>query len=184
MTLDPSDTRYPNDDDRFSRVPSSMTLDQLVAWTNAMPPAPEYTPNEQYGDFVKRQTSYAAYRNAIVEQRDKMRKAEGALLIPKAPVGEDIMEAVRWVQQTGATPLEFLTKTYRDSSQQMGHRISAASKLMEFIHRRMPTSIDHQTQAIVPTAKLIDKTALASLSTKELATLESLFEKMSSVDES
>ena len=173
----PTDLRYPEDDERFERPPSSLTLTQACAWTDAMPPSPEFNPAEQYGEFTKRQTAYASYRNAVVETRDKLKRAEGQLLIPKAPVGEDIQEAIKWVSTTGATPLEFLTKTYRDSSQQMGHRIAAASKLMEFIHRRMPTAIEHNPHVEV-TAKSIDPTYLKSLNSKELETLEALLDKL------
>ena len=178
MILQPTSTSYPADDDRFEKPPSSYTLTQACAWVDDAPPSPEFNVSaEDYMAFTKRQTSYAAYRNAVVEQRDKLKRSEGQLLIPKAPVGEDIMEAINWIQSTGATPLEFLTKTYRDSTQQMGHRLTAAAKLMDYVHRKMPSTVEHSNTLEI-SAKSIDPTALASLSEKELASLEKLLDKM------
>jgi hypothetical protein len=52
------------------------------------------------------------------------------------------VEVIDWIQRTGETPIEYLTKTYRSSSAKTEHRISAARTLMDYVHRKMPHTID------------------------------------------
>jgi hypothetical protein len=138
--MEPHNIDYPAEDDRFRLTPEDMTLDQVTLWTLDIPPAPEFNPAEKYTEFTKRQTAYASYRNAVVTRRDALQLQEKRLLIPKAPVGEDVQAAIDWIQATGATPLEFLAKTYRNDSVPVALRISAASKLMDYVHKKLPTT--------------------------------------------
>lgn len=177
MDLQPNDIRYPADDPRFEFITTDMTLDQCVDWCTDFPPAPVMASGELYPDFVKRQTTYSAYRNDVIKQRDSLKRKAQQLAIPPVPVGDDISAAITWIQSTGKTPLEFMTQVYRDTGQQMGHRIAAASKLMEYIHRKMPQQIE-TTQMQQISAKNFDPSAIRALSEKELAALEKLLEKM------
>jgi hypothetical protein len=177
MILAPDTTGYPTDDERFEAIPTDMTLEQCLSWTSDFPPSPIMnSASESYTDFVKRQTSYAAYRNDVIAQRDRLKRQLNQLTIPPVPVGDDIAAAINWIQTTGKTPLEYLTTVYRDTGQQTGHRISAASKLMEYIHRRMPQAVDAATATV--SVKSFDPASIRALSEKELVALEKLLEKM------
>ena len=176
MLLDPTDTNYPSDDERFELIPTTMTLEQCLSWTQDFPPSP-IMGSETYPEFVRRQTAYAAYRNDVIAQRDRLKRQLNQLTIPPVPVGDDIAAAINWIQTTGKTPLEYLTTVYRDTSQQTGHRISAASKLMEYIHRRLPTTIDQSSSQAI-SSKSFDPAAIRALSEKELVALEKLLDKM------
>lgn len=178
MLYQPTSKEYPQQDERFAALPDEMTLGSCSLWTTNFPPSPEFCPGEDYKDFVKRQTFYATYRNDVVARRDELKLQQQKLNVPKAPVGEDISAAIDWIQATGVTPLEFLTKTYRDTGQLMGHRLSAASKLMEYVHRKMPAQVEVDNKGEVITAKQFDPVAIASLSEKELGVLERLLDKM------
>lgn len=175
--ISPDQITYPADDERFEAIPTELTLEQCLTFTQDFPPSPVMAPQETYPSFVKRQTAYAAYRNDVIARRDKLKRQLNQLTIPPVPVGEDINAAINWIQATGKTPLEYLTTVYRDTAQQTGHRISAAAKLMEFIHRRMPAAVDLTTQQAIST-KSFDPAAIRSLSEKELVALEKLLEKM------
>lgn len=177
MILAPDNTGYPADDERFEAIPSDLTLEQCLSWTSDFPPSPVMSSTtEDYQSFVKRQTSYAAYRNEVIAQRDRLKRQLNQLTIPPVPVGDDIAAAINWIQTTGKTPLEYLTTVYRDTSQQTGHRISAASKLMEYIHRRLPQTLDAATATV--SVKSFDPASIRALSEKELVALEKLLEKM------
>ena len=181
MILAPDNTGYPADDERFEAIPSDLTLEQCLSWTSDFPPSPVMASAsspapEDYPSFVKRQTTYAAYRNDVIARRDRLKRQLNQLTIPPVPVGDDIAAAINWIQTTGKTPLEYLTTVYRDTSQQTGHRISAASKLMEYIHRRLPQTLDQASSPV--SAKSFDPAAIRALSEKELVALEKLLDKM------
>ena len=84
---------------------------------------------------------------------------------------------VRWIQQTGATPLEFLAETYRNEGIKPGDRISAARAMLDFVHRKVPVKTEVETKDTTETK--LDTKVLKGLNDKELATLESLLKKMS-----
>lgn len=100
--------------------------------------------------------------------------------LPDQADGLDLTQAatVRWLQLTGETPLEFLADTYRNSLNKPNDRISAARALLDYVHRKIPAGIDITAKHLTPT---LDPTLLSSLSKKDLATLESLLEKMKKV---
>lgn len=83
---------------------------------------------------------------------------------------------VRWMQMTGETPIEVLTRTMRDDEAKMGDRLSAARILMDFVHRRVPTKVEQKIEDV--TAPKIDQKLLKGLSAKELTLLETLLKKM------
>lgn len=99
--------------------------------------------------------------------------------LPEQYVGleDDVQSAtVRWIQQSGQTPLEFLADTYRDEGVRMGDRIQAAKTLMDFVHKKIPQKQEKTEGA--PTPPKVDLSALKGLSEKELELLEQLLSKL------
>lgn len=97
---------------------------------------------------------------------------------PPQSDGLDDMQAatVRWIQQTGETPLEFLANTYRDGSLKASDRISAARAMLDFVHRKVPVKSEVETNDI--SKPKLAPTMLKVLSAKELNQLESLLKKL------
>lgn len=83
---------------------------------------------------------------------------------------------IRWIQQTGETPLEFLAATYRSDEMKAGDRISAARALLDYVHRKVPVKQEIETEDKTPPK--LDPKSLRGLSTKELEVLEKLLAKM------
>lgn len=88
---------------------------------------------------------------------------------------------IKWIQQTGETPLEFLAATYRDDAVKVGERIAAARALLDYVHRKVPVKQEIETED--KTAPKLSLAALKGLNAKDLALLESLLEKLSKSDE-
>lgn len=174
--MEPTDLRYPQHDPRFQHVIDDMTQADAEAWTADFPPTPVTVSGEAYMDFVKRQTAYAAYRNSVVVRRDWLKAQEKRLQMPKAPVGEDIEAVISWISSTGETPIEFLTKAYRSATNTAGERISAASKLLEYVHRKLPQRVE-VSGADALTVGSFNPAALAQLSDEELDDLETILTK-------
>lgn len=84
---------------------------------------------------------------------------------------------IKWIQQTGETPLEFLAATYRNDGVKVGERIAAARALLDYVHRKVPVKQEIETED--KTAPKLSLAALKGLNAKELALLESLLEKLS-----
>ncbi len=84
---------------------------------------------------------------------------------------------IKWIQQTGETPLEFLAATYRDDAVKVGERIAAARALLDYVHRKLPTKQEIETED--KTAPKLSLAALKGLNAKDLDLLESLLEKLS-----
>lgn len=90
---------------------------------------------------------------------------------------EDTQAAtVRWLQQSGEMPLEFLARTYRNEEAKMGDRITAARTLMDYVHRKVPVKqeIDTTTKSVPK----VDPNMLRGLTENELQTLEKLLSKL------
>jgi len=95
-------------------------------------------------------------------------------------IGDDVSAAtIRWLQSSGATPLEFLAATYRDDNAKVGDRIAAARTLMEYVHKRVPQKQEIETKEI--TEPRLSRDALKGLSDKDLETLEALLSKLGKV---
>lgn len=97
---------------------------------------------------------------------------------PAQSVGlEDTQAAtVRWIQQTGQTPLEFLADTYRDDANRPGDRIAAARAMLDFVHRKVPVKTEVETKEI--TEPKLNAEILKGLNDKELSLLQDLLTKL------
>jgi hypothetical protein len=140
--MDVTDSRYPHDHPRFQKEVHTMTQAEVEIWMSDVPDAPAPGATEPYEVFMQRQSYYTQYSNAVIMARDEYRAQSEKLAVPAPPVGEDIREVVDWVQRTGETPIEFLAKTYRSSSAKTSDRITAARALLDYVHRKMPQTID------------------------------------------
>lgn len=103
-------------------------------------------------------------------------KVEG---LPNQSLGleDDVQSAtVRWLQQQGQTPLEFLADTYKDEGVKTGDRIQAAKAMLDYVHRKLPQKTEVETKSTI--APKVDLSALKGLSEKELETLEKLLSKL------
>lgn len=87
---------------------------------------------------------------------------------------------VRWIQETGQTPIEFLAETYRDPEQKASDRIAAARAMLDFVHRKIP-SVQKVEQDVKLTEAKLNGELLKGLSEKELNTLEALLNKVNKV---
>ena len=83
---------------------------------------------------------------------------------------------VRWIQETGQTPIEVLVEMYRDPEVKVSDRIQAARAMLDFVHRKLPVKQEVETKDITE-PKLAAKVT-KGLSDKELAQLEALLKKM------
>lgn len=182
MLLEPDNLDYPSADERFSAHPSEMTLGQCSLWLVEAPPEPVFNVamKEQYTAFIARQSAYAAYRNEVSARRDSLKLEEQKLSLPATPFGDDIRAAIEWVQTTGETPIEFLTKTYRNSQNPLNFRIVAASKVMDYVHRRLPATVDLKAQPLG--VKALNLRGVSALTEAELETLEHILAKLSPAD--
>lgn len=99
---------------------------------------------------------------------------EGSL--PSQAEGLDDTQAatIRWLQESGETPLEFLAATYRNPDAKTGERIAAAAKLMEFVHRKVPVKTEVETKDTSVSIQAIDREQLRGLSKEDLKTLEAI----------
>lgn len=140
--MDVTDTGYPHDHPRFQKEIHSMTETEVEVWMEDVPPAPAPGPTESYEAFMQRQSYYTQYTNGMIMARDEYRSQSEKLAVEAPPVGQDIREVVDWIQRTGETPIEFLAKTYRSKNAKLNDRISAARSLLDFVHRKMPQTID------------------------------------------
>ena len=147
---DTNDLMYPAQDERFAAPADTLSLAACNAWLASAPPEPVKAPSEGYMPFVRRQTAWVQYRQAVQDQRDTLAVAEQQLHMPRTPCGEDVQAARDWIQRTGSTPLEFLARTYRDQSVDIKQRIIAAKTVMDYVHRKMPSQIE--AEAIVADA--------------------------------
>ena len=86
---------------------------------------------------------------------------------------------VRWIQETGQTPIEVLVEMYRDPEVKVSDRIQAARAMLDFVHRKLSVKQEVETKDI--TEPKLSPTALKSLSDKDLKTLESLLSKLNKV---
>ena len=140
--LDVTDLGYPHDDARFHREVHEMTQEQVEAWLQNIPNEPAPGSSEEYEQFMQRQSYYTKYLNKMIMARDEYHALTDKLAVEPPPVGNDIREVVDWVQRTGETPIEYLVKTYRSSSAKTLDRISAARAVLDFVHRKMPTTVE------------------------------------------
>jgi hypothetical protein len=140
--MDITSSSYPHDHPRFQKEVHTMTQSEVEQWLTDIPPEPAPGATEAYEQFMQRQAYYTKYTNMVIIARDEHRAQGDRLVIMPPPVGNDIMEVVDWIQRTGETPIEFLTKTYRSSSAKTQDRITAARALMDYVHRKMPHTID------------------------------------------
>ena len=83
---------------------------------------------------------------------------------------------VRWIQETGQTPIEVLVEMYRDPEVKVSDRIQAARAMLDFVHRKLPVKQEVETKDI--TAPRLDPKVIKGLSEKELSQLEALLKKM------
>lgn len=81
-----------------------------------------------------------------------------------------------WVKNSGMTPVEFLTRTYRNGFQPMQHRISAAKAVLDYAHRKLPQKLELEATGNVSVQQL-DAAALSKLSPEELEALEKILLK-------
>jgi hypothetical protein len=87
----------------------------------------------------------------------------------------DIVDDPSWVRSSGKTPLEFLTAVYRHPLVRLPDRISAAKSVMEYTHRKMPSSIEMTGKDGSPLR--VSGAMLMGLSDAELETMEALLDK-------
>jgi hypothetical protein len=87
----------------------------------------------------------------------------------------DIVDDPDWVRSTGKTPLEFLTAVYRHPLIRINDRIGAAKTVMEYTHRKMPSSVEMSGKN--GEALRVSGAMLSGLSDEELVTLQDLLEK-------
>lgn len=92
-----------------------------------------------------------------------------------------VSATIRWLQESGEMPLEFLARTYRSEDAKMSDRLTAARTLMDYAHRRVPVKQELETKNLVPK---LDPSMLKGLSAKELDVLEKILAKIASSDES
>jgi len=123
----------------YDENPLNMTMEQVDAWLAAKHPAPVMDEDEEYTDFMQRQARYAQYYNAVQSRKAELELQQKQLLIPAPPVGEDIAAVIDWVQATGPTPVETLTKIYRSTTERTADRIAAAKAVMDLVHRKIPS---------------------------------------------
>jgi len=104
--------------------------------------------------------------------------ADGGNGFPAQSDGLDDTQAatVRWIQNTGQTPIELLAEMYRDSEQKPGDRIQAAKAMLDFVHRKVPVKTEIETKDL--TEPKLDAKLLKGLSAKDLALLEQLLTKV------
>jgi hypothetical protein len=140
--MDVTDIRYPHDHPRFQKEISQMTEAEVQVWMENVPSPPAPGSAEPYENFMTRQSYYTQYCNTMIMARDEYRNESEKLHIAPPPVGEDIKDTLAWIQRTGETPIEFLAKTYRSGSARTNDRISAARALLDYVHRKMPQTID------------------------------------------
>jgi len=126
--------------------PKTMTAEEAAAWLAAKHPAPIMEEDEDYLQFMQRQALYAQYHNAVCDRKAELELEARALAIPTPPVGEDIAAVIEWVQATGATPVETLTRIYRSPTERTADRINAAKAVMELVHRKLPNVTEVITQ--------------------------------------
>lgn len=119
--------------------------------------------------------------NAPVIQRDRKLLAQSMGLdigsLPNQAEGLDPVQAatIAWVQNSGETPLEILAKMARDPDAKPSDRISAAAKLMDYVHRRVPLKQEIETKAKMPE---IDPSLMRGLNKDELIKFKELVKKM------
>lgn len=140
--MDVTDLGYPHEDSRFQREVHQMTQAEVETWLTDIPNEPAPGSSEGYENFMQRQSYYTKYVNTMIIARDEYRSQSDKLAVELPPVGNDIREVVDWVQRTGETPIEYLVKTYRASSSKTQDRISAARAVLDYVHRKMPQTID------------------------------------------
>lgn len=92
--------------------------------------------------------------------------------LPNQADGLDDTQAatVRWLQEQGQTPLEFLVETYKDPEAKLSDRINAASKLMDYVHRKVPVKTELETKDV--SAPKLAPDQLRGLSPADRANLE------------
>lgn len=73
-----------------------------------------------------------------LRQDQELNANASAFQEPDKDVEQFIVEQVNWVRRTGATPLEFLVRAYRNPLYDPQDRIAAARAAMDFVHKRMP----------------------------------------------
>lgn len=105
-----------------------------------------------------------------VEKGDLPSQAEG--------LDNTLSATVRWLQESGEMPLEFLARTYRSEGAKMSDRLTAARTLMDYVHRKVPVKTETETKDI--TEPKLDPKVLKGLSEKELEVLEKLLAKLGS----
>ena len=140
--MDITDSAYPHDHPRFLKEVHTMTQSEVEQWLLDIPAEPAPGPTEAYEQFMQRQSYYTKYTNMVIIARDEYRSQGDKLVVLPPPVGNDIVEVIDWIQRTGETPIEYLTKTYRSTSAKTQDRITAARALMDYVHRKMPHTID------------------------------------------
>ena len=123
----------------YDENPRTMTHEQASLWLAAKHAAPVMEPAEDYVAFMQRQSQYAQYHNAVCDRKAELELEAQQLSIPVPPVGEDIAAVIQWVQATGATPVETLTRIYRSPSERTADRINAAKAVMDLVHRKLPS---------------------------------------------
>lgn len=85
---------------------------------------------------------------------------------------------IRWLQATGITPLERLAEIYRsdDPGIKISDQIAAASKLMEYVHKKVPVKSEVKQETNLA-AIGVDISKLRGLNSSELDALEALLKK-------
>lgn len=71
-------------------------------------------------------------------------------------------------QAGGISPLEFFASIIRDPDADPKRKDHAAAQLMPYMHRKMPTAVDIQANAVVT---MVDGEALARMDPKQLESL-------------
>jgi hypothetical protein len=140
--MDVTDIGYPHDHERFQREVHALTEAEIEVWLRNVPAEPAPGASEPYENFMQRQAYYTKYVNQMILARDEYAAQGDKLRTSAPPVGEDIKEVIEWVQRTGDTPIEYLVRTYRSSSSKTQDRISAARAVLDYVHRKMPQTID------------------------------------------
>ena len=131
-------------------------------------------------ELIKKKTAELA--PTIQEERRLLNKAMGIDVestdLPSQADGLDTTQAatIRWLQNSGEMPLEFLARTYRSDDAKMSDRITAARTLMDYAHRKVP-SVQKIEQDITTTPKL-NAAVLKGLNAEDLDLLEQILSKL------
>ena len=88
-------------------------------------------------------------------------KREGAGR-PKGSANKRTVEKIKAIEESGMTPLDFLTSVYRDLGEEMSRRVDAAKAAAQYVHSKLSTvdaKIDGKLSVTEVAHRVIDNAA-------------------------